>query len=248
MRSQRWHSPLASILVLLCGLHTPRALADETVVMTTAEFAPYMGSQLSQQGVFVEIATEAFKREGYTLQVRFLPWVRGLAYAKEGKVDGVIGLWYSQERSQWFAYSRSVISNKIGFYERRDKPIAFTDLAQLKPYTIGVVRAYANPPAFDAAHLHTDEAVDDITNLRKLAAGRLDLVLIDKAVAHYLIDNSLPELKGQLQWIEPPVDILPLYVGLSKQTPDFEKKLAALNAGMDSMQKDGTLARLALGM
>jgi len=248
MRFRRWHGPLASILVLLCGLHAPLALADNTVVMATTEFAPYMGAQLNHQGVAVAIAAEAFRREGYTLQIRFLPWVRGLAYAKEGKVDGMVGMWYSQERTQWFAYSRSVMSNKIGFYERRDNPIAFTDLAKLKPYTIGVVRAYANPPAFDAAHLHTDEAVDDITNLRKLAAGRLDLVLIDKAVAQYLIDNSLPELKGQLQWIEPPVDILPLYVGLSKQAPDFQKKLTALNAGMESMQRDGTLTRLALGM
>lgn len=248
MHTPRWHGPLIGILALLCCLHTPRAQANETVVMSTTEFAPYMGAQLSHQGVLVAIATEAFKREGYTLQVRFLPWVRGLAYAKQGTVDGMVGLWHSQEREQWFAFSRSVISNKIGFYQRRDSTIVFTNLAGLKPYTIGTVRAYANPPAFDAAHLHTDEAVDDLTNLRKLAAGRLDLVLIDKAVAQYLIDNSPAEFQGKLKWVEPPIDILPLYVGLSKQAPDFQKKLAALNAGMDSMQKDGTLARLALGM
>lgn len=248
MYFHRWRDSLIGILIVLFGLHAPRVMANPTIVMVTTEFAPYMGAELSGQGALVAITTEAFRREGYSLQVRFLPWVRGLAYAKEGQVDGVIGLWYSQERAQWFAYSRSVISNKIGFYERRDHPVAFTTLNGLKPYVIGTVRAYANPPAFDAAHLQTEEAVDDITNLRKLAAGHLDLILVDKAVAQYLIDHSLQELKNQLKWVEPPVDILPLYVGLSKKAPDFEKKLAALNAGMESMQKDGSLAKLALGV
>jgi len=245
---QRWHGSLVGILTALYCLHAPGARAAETVVMSTTEFAPYMSAQLSHQGVLVAIATEAFKREGYALQIRFLPWVRALAYAKEGKVDGMVGIWHSQEREQWFVYSRSVISNKVGFYKRNGSPIVFTGLPQLRPYVIGTVRAYANPPAFDAAHLHTDEAVDDLTNLRKLAAGRLDLALVDKAVAQYLIENSLPELKEKLQWVEPPVDILPLYIGLSRRAPDFSKKLAALNAGMDAMQKDGSLAKLALGV
>ncbi len=244
MHMTRRHGFLFGILIMLCSLLAPLALADNSVILATTEFAPYMSQKLKGQGPLVAIATEAFRREGYTVQVRFLPWVRGLAYAKEGAVDGMAGIWHSSEREQWFMYGQSVVSNKIGFFERVDHPITFKALTDLRPYVIGTVRAYANPPAFDAAQLHTEEAVDDSTNLRKLAAGRLDLVLVDKAVAQDLIDQQLPELKDQLAWVEPPVDILPLYIAISRQTPNAAKKLAALNAGIDSMIHDGTMLKL----
>lgn len=244
MKIRAWLGLFTNLAMVLGCLHALPARADNSVVMTTTEFAPYMGSSLRHQGVLVAIADEAFRREGYSLKVRFLPWARALAYAKEGRADGMVGIWHSQEREQWFLYPKSVLSNQIGFYARVGRPLTYKNLVDLKPYVIGTVRAYANPPAFDAAHLHTEEAVDDLTNLRKLAAGRLDLVLVDRAVAQYLIDNALPELKSQLQWVSPPIDILPLYVAVSRQAPEAGPKLAALNAGLESMQKDGSLARL----
>lgn len=203
-----------------------------------------MSNTLQRQGVLVEIATEAFRREGYQLQVRFLPWARALGVAKEGEVDGMVGIWYSSERAQWFNYSKPILANQIGFYRRVDHPVAYKTLNDLRPYTIGTVHDYANPPAFEAAHLHVDEANDDLTNLRKLAAGRLDLVLVDRAVARFMIERDAPSLRGQLVWIDPPVDLMPLYCAISRRTPDAAKKLAALDAGLDAMTRDGTLARL----
>lgn len=248
MKFDRWLGVLSQAMAMMCVLTCIPAHADSaaepTVVLSTTEFAPYMSSALQHQGVMVEIANEAYRREGYALKVRFLPWARALGVAEQGEVDGMVGIWYSREREQWFNYSKPILANQMGFYRRVDHPITFKSLNDLHPYVIGIVHAYANPPAFDAAHLHTDEANDDLTNLRKLAAGRLDLVLVDRAVARYLIERDEPTLRGKLTWVDPPIDLMPLYCAISRRAPDADKKLAALNAGLDSMARDGTLSRL----
>lgn len=235
-------SALAPTLFGLAALAMP-ALAAE-VHFGTTDFPPYMSASQPGNGVMVAIATEAFKRSGYTLKVSFLPWARALEDGKKGDSDGVLGIWKSPEREPFFVFSSEVVSNQIGLYKRADSPIKYSSMADLKSYTIGTVRGYANPAAFDAAKLHTAEVTDDETNLRKLASSRIDLMLVDKGVAQHLIDAKAPELKGKLAWIDPPIDKLPLFVGISKKTPDYEKKLAALNQGLDAMKKDGSLAKM----
>ncbi|MBV8658384.1 MAG: transporter substrate-binding domain-containing protein [Burkholderiales bacterium] len=222
----------------------PPACAADVIQLTSTEYPPYMSAALPADGVITAIAVEAFKRGGYTAHVSFLPWARALNDGKEGAVDGIVGIWHSKEREQWFIYSNPMPSNQIGLYKRSDSPIAYKALADLKPYTIGTVRGYANPPAFDDAKLRTAEVGDDESNLRKLGAGRIDLVLIDKGVAQHLINTKVQEFKGKLSWIDPPIDKLPMYVVISKKAADKEKKLAAFNQGLQSMEKDGTLAKL----
>jgi polar amino acid transport system substrate-binding protein len=107
-----------------------------------------------------------------------------------------------------------------------------------------VVRGYLIPPNVEAARLRTEEAIDDEANLRKLAAGRVDLALIDKGVASYLLRYRLPEQSGRLVWLEPRVYSLPLYVGFSRRVPGWQRYLADFNAGLAAMRQDGSLERL----
>jgi len=227
--------------VLLLGLP---ASALDVIHLATSEYPPYMGQGLPQGGAITAIATEAFRRGGYEVKATFLPWARTVDSAKSGLVEGVLGIWHSKEREQWFVYSNPLPATQMGFYKRSDSPISYTALSELKPYLVGTVRGYANPAAFDEAKLRTDEVVDDETNLRKLSVGRIDLVLIDKGVARYLINSKPDAFKAKLVWLEPAIEKLPLYVALSKKTPEIDKKLAAFNKGLLAMEKDGTLARL----
>jgi len=230
-----------SALLVLCALPTQAA---ETVQLVTTEYPPYMGQALPHGGVIVEIAVEAFKRAGYTANVKFLPWARALDDGKEGRADGMVGIWHNAEREQWFAFSNPMPSNQIGFYKRSNSPITYKTLADLKSYSIGTVRGYANPKAFEDAKLRVADVVDDETNIHKLAGDHLDLVLIDKGVGQYLINTKAPEAKGKLVWMEPAIDKLPMHVAFPKKSAAYDKKLAAFNQGLQAMEKDGTLAKM----
>lgn len=231
-------------LLLALNLLTFPVYAAQTMQLVTTEFPPYTGKALPAQGIASEITVEALKRGGYNAVVTVQPWARALKAGKDGAVDGVVAIWHSKEREEWFVYSEPYLVNQVGFYKRADSSTRFNNLTDLKSYRIGTVRDYANPKAFIDAKLTNEEAVDDEMNLRKLDGKRLDLILVDKGVARYLIETKLPDAKEKLVWLDPPVEETPLYTAISKKAPDHEKKLAAFNLGLKQMKEDGTLAKM----
>jgi polar amino acid transport system substrate-binding protein len=226
-------------------IHGVDSAAAEVIQLSTTEYPPYMSQSAPGGGLLVTIATEAFKRSGYELRVNYLPWARALETAKLGDtMQGVAGYWVSKEREPFFYASEPLLNNHLGFFRRTDRVIAFKHMAELNPYVIGTVREYANPKVFDDAHLKTDEAVDDATNLAKLAAGRVDLVLVERGVANSLLDGRLSSLKGKVVWMEPALEVTPMRISISRQAPRALEKLEAFNRGLRSMRRDGTLARM----
>lgn len=228
--------------VLLCALS---ALSHGgTVTLLATEYPPYTSRSLPQDGVAMAITVAAFQRTGHKVVIQYRPWARAIHEVREGSSDGIVGVWHSKEREAFLAYGQPLLDNVIGFYARADHRRDVSDLSKLKALTIGVVRGYLNPPNFEAARLRKEEALDDEANLLKLAAGRVDLVLIDKGVASYLLHYRLNDQRSRLVWLEPSVYTLPLYVGFSRRVPGWDKHVANFNAGMAAMQRDGSLERL----
>lgn len=238
----RW-SACHKLTGLLFALAMPLCVAD-TVTIVTSDYPPYHGPSLPRKGVETAILIAAFERAGDKVVMRYRPWARALEEAKLGLADGMLGPYYSAERAAYFAYSEPVFANAIGFYGRRGQPVDVRKLASLKNLKIGVVHGYRNPDAFTAANLTVDEAPDDETNLVKLAAKRVDLILIDKGVGDYLLKHRLNTLKDQLVWLEPAVETIPAYVVFSRRVVGWERRLAHFNAGLDALRADGTLQRL----
>lgn len=232
------------IVLMLASLLSCASVHASTIKLSSSDYPPYSGPQLPLEGIITAITNAAFKRAGYQVIIQYRPWARSLQEAKSGISDGILSVWYSKEREAFFAYSQPLYINKIGFYARNDHTVDLMDSTRRKNLRVGVVRGYANPPAFEAEQLTTEEATSDEENLLKLAAGRVDLVLVDKGLASYLLNDKLIELRNRLTWLEPSVDTLPLYVAFSKKSPGWQKRLADFNAALETLSKDGTLAQL----
>jgi len=219
--------------------------AAERIHFLTVDYPPYYGSNLENGGPVTEIVTEAYKKVGHDVQVDFMPWARALQQAKAGKADGLLGAWYSEERAKSFVFSDPMPGNEVVLLKKKGaEPKEFTSYAELKPYRIGIVRGYRNPPEFDAADLNTEKANSDKLNITKLAKGRLDLILVDRALANYIIKKELPEYKDDLVAVEPPLEVLPLYVLFSKTAGDAQEKAEALNRGLKILEKDGRIQEI----
>ena len=234
----------ALMLVLSLSLRAGAACAGETLTLAASEYPPYMSSQMADGGVAVAIVREALRRAGYSAKTVYMPWARAVNEARDGHLDGIVGLWTTPERLQSFLFSQAFLDNHIGFFKRSDDPIRYRALAELKPYTIGIVRGYANSEAFDAAHLKTDETLSDASNLSKLAAHHIDLALIDRGVANYLLGGSLAALAPKLEWLPPPVVVYPMHLGISKRQPQAEKRIQDFNRSLETMRQDGTLDKM----
>ena len=217
----------------------------ERVRLVTVEYPPYYGPDLPNDGPITEIVAEAYARVGFALEVEFMPWVRALRDAKAGRVDGVLGGWHSEERERWFLFSEPLPGNEIVLYKRKGTPPqTFTGYESLRDYKIGTVRGYRNPPEFDAANLRTEAADSDKVNLIKLANARVDLVLIDRAMAKFILATELSRHDAALEAVEPPLDFPPLYVLISMQAGEHRKKLDALNEGLKLLQAEGAVREI----
>jgi polar amino acid transport system substrate-binding protein len=218
-----------------------RANATE-INLITAPYPPYYGPNLTNQGPITEIVVTAYKKVGYRVNIKYVPWARALETVKAGKADGLYGAWYSTERAQWFVYSNPLPRNEIMLYKRKGTaPPTFTSYRDLRPYKIGIVRGYRNPPAFDAAHLRTDVADTDATNLKKLAAKRIDLILIDRGTATYILQHELREYREHLEAVEPPAEVLPMHLIISKKAQDYQTKMDDFNQGLELLSAEGVV-------
>ncbi len=219
--------------------------ASKTIKLATLDWEPYIGRDLKDNGYVAEIVREAFRRKGYTVKIKFLPWARVLKMAKDGKVDGYFPEYYSAERENEFLFSNEFPGGPLGFFKRKDSDISYNKLTDLKPYRIGVVRGYVNTKEFDAAdYLKKEPALDDLTNIKKLLAGRIDLLVADKFVGLDLLERNLSNHVGDIEFVQPALELKPLYVCFPRTLSASQMYNKVFNAGLKEIKEDGTLDKI----
>ncbi|MDA3788270.1 MAG: transporter substrate-binding domain-containing protein [Desulfobacula sp.] len=231
-------------LVLLSNFS--QGIAEEkTVSLAVLDWKPYAGEELEKFGFGSKILTAAFNRAGFKVKFSFMPWVRALKDTEIGKYDAVCYGYYSDSRAKIYALSNSFIESSLVFCKHKDSNISYHSLQDLKPYRIGVVRGYVNTEQFDAAdYLKKEEASNDTLNLKKLLNRRVDLILIDKFVAQYLLNTIFYKNKSDFEFILPPLKIHPLYVMFSKKVKNYDQKLKDFNNGLEQIITDGTRIKI----
>jgi len=258
---------IAILVVLPC---TTQVFAQEKrVILATLEWEPYVGASMSRHGLTAEIIVEAFKKTGYTVDIKFYPWTEAMELGKAGKVDGIFPAYHSQSREEHFVFSEPFAESPVGFYKkstavagpnisqlkRGQEIIVFPEdpridqtkvLEKMKKYRFGVVAGYVNTPEFDAAiFLKKVEVASDVENLINLINGDVDLIFIDRYVAKNIIVKKFPWHLQDYEFMEPPLAMKPLYIAFSKKGANYEKKLKDFNRGLNIVREDGILKRLA---
>jgi polar amino acid transport system substrate-binding protein len=173
--------------------------AATIVRLTSLDWPPFSGADLPNRGLSTAIVERTLVRAGFSLVVEFLPWQRAVATGlKAPDVAGYFPEYRTAASEEQCLLSAPIGSSPLGFAERIAAPVDWRGLPDLAGRRIGTVRGYVNTDAFDRAaadgKLLVEPAVDDATNLRKLAAGRLDLAVIDANVMAHLL-STMPDLR-----------------------------------------------------
>jgi polar amino acid transport system substrate-binding protein len=213
--------------------------SDKVIRLTSLEWPPYSGAKVDQQGANVAVVRAAAKAMGYELEVKFFPWNRAVALAQDpaSGFQGYFPEYHSDEVATQFLLSDPIGSGPLGFVESSAAPVAWTGLADLKGKTIGTVDGYVNTADFDAmaasGELKVDPVVDDATNIKKVAAGRIPLAVIDVNVLNYLLSNdaSLAAAKGKVQFNARPMEDKALYIAFQRSAQG-EAAAKVINEGL----------------
>lgn len=211
--------------------------------LATLEYPPYSSQELADGGSIVELTRRAFATQGYTPQIDFLPWARVRAELRQGSYQGALALWPQEIKEENLTASRPLFYSQLGLFVRQRDPQPFGELADLRGRRVGIVRGYGYPPRLFEPGLVAEEAVDDISNLRKLAAKRFDLVLLERVVGEYLVAGDA-ELRGRLVWQEPALERIPLVVGFAAQRPGQPDWAAIFERGLRELHASGEYMRI----
>lgn len=243
-------------LAVLCLISFCRLLAADTTAirLSTLEWPPYSGATLPDGGYATAVVRAAYAAEGRTVDIRFYPWARALSLAQNGRVDGVYPEYYDPQQRPSLLLSAAFPGGPAGLLKLSHRAISLNtppggtpsdELSQLAGLKIGLVRGYLNHPRLDAEPgLLRDYARDDLQNLSKLLAGRVDLIFIDLKVAEALIQQHFPGQRQSFEALQPPLLQPTLHLAVSRAAPDAEATLQAFNRGLQKITLSGELQRL----
>jgi ABC-type amino acid transport substrate-binding protein len=210
---------------------------SQKIVFSTINWEPYIGESLRDNGFLAVIIKEAFKASGHDVKFKFVPWSRAVKMAADGAFHGFLPEYYSEKRLKDFVFSDVVFSGPAGLYRNTLSELKIDGSYKdyIKNKRIGLVRGYINTKFIDErAEIIKDFARNDLSNLKKLNAARVDFIFIDDLVAKYHISKN-PELK-YLEFIEPPLEMKELYVCFSKKKGNYLKLREDFNRGLKAIQ------------
>ena len=229
-----------AMLPLLLMLVTP--LAAREITLATIDYPPFYGKDLPENGPMGEMVTRAFADQGYRVNIMFLPWARALEWSRKGKIDGMLGVWYSQKRIADFRYSNPIMPNEIGFYKRKGEKIRYQNYADLKQqgYVLGSVKGYVQPTGLEESGIPIMYVSNDLQNFKILSKKRVDLIVVDKAYASYILGQpELHEFADNIEWMAPVLEKKQQYLMLSRKTKNSKQKIADFNAGLRKLKQSG---------
>lgn len=214
----------------------------ETLTLTSLEWPPYSSASMPQYGASVAVVSAALNAVGHHLEVEFYPWERAVYLARhDTRYAGYFPEYFFDTDSLLF--SSSIGSGPLGFVERRDTPINWHELQELKPYVIGVVRGYVNTPELDNmianGELKAEMVSNDLQNLGKVGLGRVSLAVMDRYVFQYLLEHTpyLAPVKDKLQMNALLLAEKSLYVAFNDD-PEGERWKTILNDGLQKIDVD----------
>lgn len=177
---------------LLCCLCWQAAAAERPRLIAAAESRPPFAFQRdgATQGVHYDICKAVLAKLGYDFELHFYPWQRVLNLAQSGGYRAVLGITKgdNNRREQFLDFPAEplAVTQSTLFY-RRDRPFVYEGIHSLAGKVVGVEDGYHySPDIMHAPYIRREPVATPEQNIRKLLAGRVDLVLMDRAVGLYL--------------------------------------------------------------
>ncbi|WP_273432660.1 ABC transporter substrate-binding protein [Chitinibacter tainanensis] len=239
------------LLLLLCWCATVPAAPALSITLSNGEWPPYMGEKLPEGGRLSWVVSEAFASENVSVRYQFMPWVRALHDARQGRVAGSVGWLLTPDRQRDFLFSDPLYTGRVVMFYRRDSTAPWSPWRLIKGRRLGLSRGYdygaAVWPALTqpSAQNTLDEAVDDLTNLKKLAAGYIDGFPCDEAVCWNLIQTHWPPAEqGQFATTKEALHESPIHLVINRQHEHAQELIERFNRGLHKLKRSPQWAQI----
>ncbi len=226
---------------LLGLLLVAQVSAGEKLRLVADSWPPFTDINLVNGGLATDIVSTALQRAGYSTAFEQVPWARALLGLDEGRYDVLINAWFAHERTLIGEFSNEYMVNRVRLLKRKDNPITFSNLKDLYPHPVAVVRGYAYSNAFDNDPLLQKVPVHSFSMaVRMVAAGRVDLTAEDEYVARYNLNLESQDVRDSVEFLPKPLSENSLHILVSLKNPDHAKIAASFDREITAMKADGS--------
>ncbi len=234
--SKRFWYAFALLISLLCSAYSR---AETTLyVSNVAPFSYPEGH--ANRGVLYDLLHELASRVGHSGTINVVPLKRELEMMRTDA--NALGVMTRQpDRENLFSWHIKLMQDRIVLVSRSDTGVDISTLTSAKKLRIGVL--FGGPSELAARRIgfeHLDATTSTESNLRKLAAGRIDAIAFFDGmvtVARNMPDSAKMSLKEGAV-----LENIDIYLVGSK---DFNQEEAKKwEAAFRTMQKNGTYARI----
>jgi len=235
---------------MACPLAAPSSAAESGVLVIDVEDEADPFSRPDGSGYANDVVRAAYDAVGVKARLDVVPYARCKANVLAAKVVACFSMSWEPGFAGWLAFSeRPLFSVHAVLVADPRRPMAAKRPEDIRPGTvIGIVNGYEYPPAVAALASRgavLEPTASEETNLRKLAAGRID--------AAVLMVSTQPEdspdratLKGSKRYTPAmTLGVMGSHIGFSVQHPDGDAARRQFDEGLLRIRADGTLAKIA---
>ncbi len=217
--------------------------SESVVKVATGEWVPFMSQNLIHYGLISQIVTEAFAQEGVNAKYTFYPWSRAMVHVEKGLEDASSAWYWSEERAKTFLFSDPVFVEQQVLFHRKDNPVKWSDMEDLRGKRIGATIGYFYGEAFQQAEnaqlFHVERVSTDEQNFKKLVFGRVDVVVASRFVGQALIKSLFPpEETATITYHPRPVNEGPLHL-IVKINAKGQEWMDVFNRGLANLKASG---------
>jgi polar amino acid transport system substrate-binding protein len=226
---------LGGILALLSGL----GARAETLRLVTEEVAPInmAGPGAGEvRGISTELLEKALTEIHLPYAISLHSWARAYDMALHGRDICVYSTSRTEEREPLFKWVGPIVKDRWVLFGRIDGP-ALTSLEDARSHSIGGHYDSASTRYLKELGFQIDEVADFHSNMRRVAARRIDYAASGLLGGAYAIahDQELADIVPVLAFKD-----IDLYLACNKSVPD--KIVNRLNAVLQRLGEDGTVA------
>ncbi len=237
---------LAMVILLAAG-----AAQAETIVLVADEWCPYNCEPGSDKpGFIVEVAQKVFGGAGRQVQYEIIPWSRAVDKTREGEFTAAIGA--TTEDAEGFVFPKEEFGQVADHYfKRKGYPWTYNGIDSLKEVHLGYIADYDYGEDVNA-YIEANQGTDKVqaqggespleTNIKKLLAERIDVLIEDKNVAMYMAKQM--GVADQVEHAGSDKEFDPIYLAFSPANPKSQEYADMLDKAVQDMRASGELAKI----
>jgi polar amino acid transport system substrate-binding protein len=222
------------------------AMEPNDIVYMTEQYPPYNFEESGKvKGIVADLVMEMMAKMGVDKPIKLVPWARGYQKVQTDRGTCLFSMTFTKEREPLFKWVGPVATTRVTLVKlKKNQMIKINDLDDVNKYKVGVIRSdIGEQLLINSGKVNTAviEPVDrTVLNIRKLAAGRIDLISYGDAPLKWEIKKNgfnIADFETVFKISEGR-----LFIAFHKETPD--KIIETFQQTLDGLKADGTYDRI----